>query len=484
MPKKLLTLFHDIEQDTDVPANPDACLEATRGMLALEREFGVSCTYNVVGRLMGQQPDLVRLIRDAGHEIAFHSFRHEPDWGPKRFLDNVRACRNADGDIKGYRSPRSQWNDDVLTELWRLGFLWSAESDTSPQPYFIHKGLVRLPIAIDDWGLHTGKLSEVDWLGRVQHHHAQRTCFGVGTHDCVFAQDPDRYLALYRRLLCWIRDQGIETATFGEVADLYRRSAIADYYDRRFPSWNSGVGALYRTGRFKDLITAKIQELHSPVVADLGSAGGALSRHLESAATVYCVDMVPGMIKDIAADNVRAVVGDVTASTLADNSIDFVIAARVIEYLYEPELMLDEVRRISRKGAGFFFSFPALTAKPPSNEGCAPDRVRRHYSKEEVESLGQRLGPGRVFGVHYLGGQEPRSPDEKQRLLDLETRQPEDMQPLDWVYIGRVENTTPARPTHRTLDLTDFAFEIPRGKLGIADRMKRLLARVRAHLAA
>jgi len=108
MRKKIVTLYHDVEQNIDVEADPDVCRQMVGEMLALEREFGVRCTYNVVGVLMEQQPDLIRQIRGGGHELAFHSYQHQSDWNPGQFVKNVFGCRGIDPEIKGYRSPRSQ----------------------------------------------------------------------------------------------------------------------------------------------------------------------------------------------------------------------------------------------------------------------------------------------------------------------------------------------------------------------------------------
>jgi len=267
----------------------------------------------------------------------------------------------------------------------------------------------------------SGEISPDDWLSRFEQACKARHYFGFGSHDCVFASDPEHYLSMYKRLLDLIRDRAIFTATFGEVADLFRRSAISDFYNQTASRWNRDTTRLYRTDRYKDIVTEEAASIANPVIADLGSAGGALSKHLADAQKIYCVDMAEGMLQDIAAENVQLVVGDVTDTNLEDQCADVVIDARVTEYVYEPALLLNEIKRIAKDNARVIATFPALADQPPSNEGDPPSRLRKHYSKLEVERFGQNLGTGRVLGIHYLGGTEPENEEDKTELLETVT---------------------------------------------------------------
>jgi hypothetical protein len=150
----------------------------------------------------------------------------------------------------------------------------------------------------------------------------------------------------------------------------------------------------------------------------------------------------------------------------------------VTEYVYEPALLLNEIKRIAKKGARIIATFPALADRPPSNEGDPPSRLRKHYSKEEVEAFGQHLGPGRVLGIHYLGGREPANEEEKNVLLEMERLQPEGEQPLDWVFAGAVDNPVPIVIHHRTLPLDEFAFAITHDASGVVNRIMRLKKRL------
>ena len=231
--QRSLTLYHDIEQDIDSSADRDECRRVLREFLALEASYGVPVTYNVVGKLFGEQPDLIGWITDAGQELAFHSYNHQPDWQPAFYADEVARCRRVSSEPKGYRSPRSQWDERTLASAWDNGFLWNAESDAPGSPYFIHAGLVRLPIAGDDWPLHTGAVTSDEWVEEFRGLLGDRGYFGFGSHDGVAAIAPPARLAAWEQVLQAAVRSGRNLLTFSEAADLFRRSALSDYYSSK-----------------------------------------------------------------------------------------------------------------------------------------------------------------------------------------------------------------------------------------------------------
>jgi len=160
----MVTFYHDIEQNIDSKANPKERRQMVKEFLALEKKYGVPATYNVVGKLFQEQPDLIEWIIQSGQEVAFHSYNHQSDWKPEYYSDEIDLSRKVSSLPCGYRSPRSQWNQTTLKTLWEKGFLWTAEGDIHKEPYFIYQGLVRLPIAGDDWSLHMGRLSVDEWV--------------------------------------------------------------------------------------------------------------------------------------------------------------------------------------------------------------------------------------------------------------------------------------------------------------------------------
>jgi peptidoglycan/xylan/chitin deacetylase (PgdA/CDA1 family) len=217
-----VTFYHDVEQDLDSSVDPGACRAAVDGFLDLEARLGIRATYNVAGLLLQRDPELRRRIERGGHEIAFHSHTHDPRWRPERYAEEVRACRAFDATIEGYRSPRSQWDASTLDALWSNGFRWNAESDQAVEPYFVYRGLVRLPIAADDWSVFIGRSSLDQWVARFDQLARSRRYFGFGTHDFVVASSPERRLAAYERVVVEAMERGLRAITFGRAAEEFR----------------------------------------------------------------------------------------------------------------------------------------------------------------------------------------------------------------------------------------------------------------------
>ena len=215
---KMVTFYHDIEQDVNVEADGEACREAVRSLLALEASHDVRTTYNVVGALWRDQPDIVEWIRDGRHEVAFHSYNHRIECRPDEFRDEVRLCREHSLDPVGYRSPRSRWNSDTLQSLKEHGFAWNAESDAASRPYFICPALARLPIAGDDWPVHLGVVGLNDWVDGFRRHLAAREYVAIGVHDCVVSHEPTARLGAWEHCLEIALEEGAQIVTFGKAA--------------------------------------------------------------------------------------------------------------------------------------------------------------------------------------------------------------------------------------------------------------------------
>jgi peptidoglycan/xylan/chitin deacetylase (PgdA/CDA1 family)/SAM-dependent methyltransferase len=458
----IVSFYHDIEQGLDSGAHPERCRQVVKEFLALERKYNVRATYNVVGKIFVDQPDLIDWITRDGHEVAFHSYDHRPDWKPCHSSSQIDLCRRLSPSIRGYRSPRSEIDRAGVQRLWEKGFLWNAEGDPRHEPYFIHGGLVRLPIATDDWPLHRGEVSGEEYLQRFSGLLRERPYVAVGFHDSVTSLAPAERLPIWERLLQIAAEAQARTVTFSEAADLFRRAAVARYYTQRAKDWNRETRILYRTRRFQELLKDEVEKLSKPVIADLGSGGGVLSAPLkERAATIYCVDNAPGMVAEIDLSGcIQSRLGEVTDSQLPDHSVDVVICARIIEYLYWPERLADEIKRIGKNGASYFVTFPAFRGQPPSNDGPPPDRIRRHFMPEQIRRWAMPIGHGRLIGVQYESS-EPSDPETERRYRMLEKDPPPQTLPTNWVYIGTVEHDDGAGAHGRTLPISAARFHFP-----------------------
>ena len=104
-------------------------VESTRRILALLNQHSVRGTFFILGWVAEHQPDLVREIHAAGHEIGSHSYWHRLIYNqtPDEFREDLVRSRNVLEDLIGqpvtsYRAPsfsiteRSLWALDILIE--------------------------------------------------------------------------------------------------------------------------------------------------------------------------------------------------------------------------------------------------------------------------------------------------------------------------------------------------------------------------------
>src|SRR5439155_415298 len=86
--------------------------EPTRWILDQLERYAQKATFFVVGILAREQPDLIRAIHRAGHEVASHSWDHQRvhNFTPEQFRADVRKSKDALEQIigeavVGYRAP-------------------------------------------------------------------------------------------------------------------------------------------------------------------------------------------------------------------------------------------------------------------------------------------------------------------------------------------------------------------------------------------
>lgn len=101
----------------------------TRWLLELLDRRGIKATFFIVGELARDQPDLVREIHRAGHEVASHGWDHRRilEMTPEAFRDDLRRSKDVleqitGTSVLGYRAPtfsivrQTAWAIDVLAE--------------------------------------------------------------------------------------------------------------------------------------------------------------------------------------------------------------------------------------------------------------------------------------------------------------------------------------------------------------------------------
>ncbi len=457
----MITFYHDVEQDFDNDADIGVCRRMINEFLAIEKQYGIPATYNVVGKIFREQPDLINTILEAGQEIAFHSFNHQKDWRPDYFANEVKLCRETSAIPVGYRSPCSQFNNDTLQTLWDNKFLWDAESDDRREPYFVYKGLVRLPIAMDDWEVFVQRISPVQWVEKFSELLKTRAYVSIGSHDVYTSYNPEVHLRAWEELIQLALKRKALIVSFSEAADLFRRAALSQYYSIIAKSWNCETKSLYRTRRFREIIQEEAKKLNRPVIVDLGSGGGVLTSQLSNIADkIYCVDNSLGMLNDIGNSAVCIPqLGEVTETNLPDNVADFVVCSRVIEYLFWPDRLADEIKRIGKRGSKYLVTFPACRkGDPPKNEGAPPDRVRRYFTAREVERWASQIGAGSLIGIQYKND-EPKSEEEEKLFRKMEQDPPDNVTPRNWVYIGTIQQEFKPKDYRKVIPLSVFQFQ-------------------------
>lgn len=213
---KTICICHDIERGMGhTEADPALATRAEHTspgdleeMLRIEAELGVRATYFVVGSLMSELRDG---LEPARHCLAFHSFDHRLDRE-----NQLNRCREVDYRIKGYRPPHSRMTAELSDRsLLFHNFEWLASSPRSlgtPAPE-MRAGLVRLPIALDDFPMYARELPYERWerdaLARIE----GSDFAAISLHDCY----APHWLPHYRSFLEKVRRMG-ELRTLDEVA--------------------------------------------------------------------------------------------------------------------------------------------------------------------------------------------------------------------------------------------------------------------------
>jgi len=117
-------------------------------ILKFLREQNVTATFFVVGEIAEKFPEIVDLIEEEGHEVAFHGWSHLPLWelSPKLFRREVNMFKGLCSKCMGYRAPSFSLNNDTkwaLKILREAGFKYDSSIFPAWTPLY---GVWRAPI--------------------------------------------------------------------------------------------------------------------------------------------------------------------------------------------------------------------------------------------------------------------------------------------------------------------------------------------------
>lgn len=96
------------------------------------------------------------------------------------------------------------------------------------------------------------------------------------------------------------------------------------------------------------------------VVLDAGSGIGSSLDVFRGSGTIIAMDRCYGMVRRIRCRNTAGLVGDALHFPVRGGSVPFVSAVGLVEYLREPSVFLDEVRRVLENGG-----YLLVTIAPP-----------------------------------------------------------------------------------------------------------------------
>jgi peptidoglycan/xylan/chitin deacetylase (PgdA/CDA1 family) len=134
--------------------NPSALSRGEFGAVAVPRilalldRYGVRSTFGVPGHSAYAYPDIVRQIRDAGHEIGHHGWVHEnpadfDEAGERRVLEQGLSALDKVAGVRpvGYRSPAWDVSERTIGLLREYGFLYdSSFMGHDYSPYYLRDG--------------------------------------------------------------------------------------------------------------------------------------------------------------------------------------------------------------------------------------------------------------------------------------------------------------------------------------------------------
>ena len=176
----------------------------------LERR-NVRATFFCPGYTAERYPDLVRRVRDGGHEIAHHGYLHEAVQGMDQhqeadILDRgLEALERITGQRPvGYRAPMWETTYSTARLLLDRGFLYDSSLMDCDVPYELAesteedaRSIVEIPVSwsLDDWeqyaylpdvfgsGLIEDPAKSLSmWTGELTESHAEGACFTLTSH--------------------------------------------------------------------------------------------------------------------------------------------------------------------------------------------------------------------------------------------------------------------------------------------------------------
>jgi peptidoglycan/xylan/chitin deacetylase (PgdA/CDA1 family) len=255
-------------------------LVAVPRLLELLGRHGVSATFCVPGHTVCAFPDLIRSIKDAGHEFGHHGWVHENPAkfdraGEKRILElGLEAFGRVGVRPLGYRSPAWDFSENTVELLEEFGFLYDSSCMGHDfYPYYLRKhdrfspqdpyvfgpttGLIELPVTwgLDDYpafeyvpGVNTGysNPADVEAIWWADFDYALKNCPGgvyTLTMHPEFIGRAHRLMMLDRLVGRMKAEAGVRFTTLGAYAGAWKEANPLEAWKTQNPL-RTGAGAI------------------------------------------------------------------------------------------------------------------------------------------------------------------------------------------------------------------------------------------------
>ena len=177
---RLLPIYSVDRNDNLVSLTFDAAWSAedTDDIIRLLKSYDVKATFFCVGTWVEANPDAVKKLHDAGHEIMNHSDKHPHITGisETKFIEDTLSCNERIKAITGieptlYRGPYGEYDNKTIAAVEKLGMQyiqwsadtvdWKPENDSKKQIENVMKRLESGGIIL----MHNGTEHTVETLG-------------------------------------------------------------------------------------------------------------------------------------------------------------------------------------------------------------------------------------------------------------------------------------------------------------------------------
>ena len=229
-------------------------------ILDLLERYDVRSTFFAPGYTVERYPDLIRRIRDAGHELAHHGYMHEAMAGMTRGEEAEVLDRGLDALERvagvrplGYRAPMWETTYATAELLLDRGFLYDSSLMDCDVPYELAespapgaRSIVEIPVSwsLDDWEqfayvpdlFGSGLIEDPSkalsmWRAELEAQRAEGCCFTITFHPFLSGR-LSRLRALEQLIETMTSHPDLWLTTAGEVA---RHSRSLGLTPRIFP---------------------------------------------------------------------------------------------------------------------------------------------------------------------------------------------------------------------------------------------------------